>query len=613
MTSKQGGKGQQQVRLALNMALFLILVWGAVTALFYVAGGVREREAIADAAYASLQLFFVNVGYESFPQDPGGPWGWLLVAARYVVPWMIPVLAVLAFVDALRVRLVLWLRRRFRFLSCDDRPLVLIVGLGVKGLAMVHAERGRSSGTHIVVLERDPGNPAIPAAKAAGAIVWIGDADSESDMTICCWKRPGRIFAMTGSDQHNLLVVKIARKLFKVGDSRVEVFALIQDIQERRNASSMEIFNEDTEKFWTHLMDYEEDIAAYSLFKYPVLPVGRSAPRVLVVGGGRLGYALSVELLKQGHFMCRDGRMPFPRFVVVDKSVDEIARFEGLKKILAYADHNDIGFAELQTEIADVNGWTFDDYAALRGKMKFTHVFVALGSEVRNFTIARKLAAWEKLARGNSSEAQVLAYSYEDWRAEPEGASSTTEQERPFEVFPLNEVYSEDALQWRDELREIARRIDGCYKKINEKVEGLKVEEGISASSMNENWAFDALKIDEAAGSWGGTGKRDRDASLDLAKHLFIKTKDKPTLRDFLENQAETEHRRWNAAKLLDGYVLNKVVKGGEKNKTLTHPNLVPFTDLDDRIRCYDYALMYNILVLLPVSEGANQAIDNSS
>ena len=291
MANRLGGKGQQQVRLAVKMAGFLFLVWCVVTVLFLKGGGKEEAGSVSNAAYAALQLFFVNVEYESFVKEPGDFWNDLLVAARYVVPWMIPVLAVLAFVDALRVRLILWARRKLGFLSCDDRPLVLIVGLGVKGLAMVHAERGRSENAHIVVLERDPDNSAIPAAKAVGATVWIGDADSEADVALCCWKRPNRIFAMTGSDQRNLLVVKIARKLFaeagsdqrNPGDSLVEVFALIQDLQERRNASSMEIFNHDTETFWTHLMDYEEDIAAYSLHKYPVLPVG--ARRTTGAGG----------------------------------------------------------------------------------------------------------------------------------------------------------------------------------------------------------------------------------------------------------------------------------------------------------------------------------------
>ena len=530
MANRLGGKGKQQVGLALKMARFLFLVWCVVTVLFYYGGGKDEAGKVWNAAYAALQLFFVNVEYESFVKEPGDFWNDLLVAARYMVPWMIPVLAVLAFVDALRVRLILWTRRKLGSLSCGDRPLVLIVGLGVKGLAMVHAERGRSENAHIVVLERDPDNSAIPASKAVGATVWIGDADSEADLALCCWKRPNRIFAMTGSDERNLLVVKIARKLFaetasdqcNPGDSLVEVFALIQDLQERRNASSMEMFNDDTETFWTHLMDYEEDIAAYSLHKYPVLPVGGDAPRVLVVGGGRLGYALTVELLKQGHFMSQDGTKSLPQFVLVDKSGDEIARFEGLKNTLAYAVRNKIEFAELQTGIADVNDWTFDDYCALRREAAFTHVFVALGSELRNFTIAGKLAEWEALARGNLSKdkAVILAYSYEDWVPNNGGASSQAADDRPFKVFHLSEVYSSDALKWREELRETAVRINGCYEMISKNAKSGSIGE---ASKLDPSWLFDTSEIKAAAGLWWDTNKRDRDASLDLAKHFTIK------------------------------------------------------------------------------------------
>ena len=75
------------------------------------------------------------------------------------------------------------------------------------------------------------------------------------------------------------------------------------------------------------------------------------------------------------------------------------------------------------------------------------------------------------------------------------------------------------------------------------------------------------------------------------------------TEQELLEKLAKTEHQRWNAAKLLDGYVLNKAVKGKDKNKTLTHPDLVPFDDMGAGSRCYDYVLVYNLHNLLPIKE----------
>ena len=110
MANRLGGKGQQQVRLAREDGGFPVprLVRGDRA--FPQGGGKEAAGSVSNAAYAALQLFFVNVGYGSFVKEPGDFWNDLLVAARYVVPWMIPVLAVLAFVDALRVRLILWAR-----------------------------------------------------------------------------------------------------------------------------------------------------------------------------------------------------------------------------------------------------------------------------------------------------------------------------------------------------------------------------------------------------------------------------------------------------------------------------------------------------------------------
>ena len=150
-----------------------------------------------------------------------------------------------------------------------------------------------------------------------------------------------------------------------------------------------------------------------------------------------------------------------------------------------------------------------------------------LGSEVRNFTIAGKLAAWEKLARGNSSQARavVLAYSYEDWVAEPEGASGQNEKERPFEVFPLNDVYSSDAQKWREKRHSIARRINGCYDLICKKIDDEKISMVcLKDLSCANEIDFGNAEIDaNASKSWGQIRKRHRDASLDLAKHLKIK------------------------------------------------------------------------------------------
>lgn len=620
MNKKIEGKGLQQVRLAGWMACGVLLTWGALT-LFFIHGQIAGRaQGVGDAAYAALQLFFANLGFEAF-ENVEAPFDKLLLGMRYIVPWLITLLALLAFVDSLRIWL--WLKaRKFSAFLGRNRPLIVIVGLGEKGLAMVNAERARHKAASIVVIEQDPDNMNIAIARSAGATVWVGNALSQADLQLCCWKRPKRIFALTGSDELNLLVVQLARKLHdqrsnRPGTQRVDVYALINDVREKNNLALLDMFNHDSAGFWTHPINFEEDAAAYLLGQFPVLPFESRRPRVLVLGGGQLGYALVVELLKQGHFMRRGATLLAPEIVVVDRAPEETARFDALKARLQYAREHQIGFASLETVEADVLAWGYDDYVRIQGLKAFSHVFVTLGSEGRNLAITGKVCHWEKLANGGRAlpKNQILTISYE------EGDGLLDKPPEHFSIFSLKQIYSARALHWQDEVRRRACRLNACYAQIFSEDQSQKII--LNRSSNNSDWVaaskgWMVRKMQDMppAGEdalWTATRQVDRNSSLDQVRHLTIKMHElgiepglfehefNKLIRDpaIFRDMAETEHRRWNAAMLLAGYVL-----GERKDKSaLVHPSLKPFDDLDAEIQCYDFALLFNIGKIFDLKE----------
>ncbi len=610
------GTAGKQVGLAGKYISFMLLTWFVVASVFYGSG---RSGTFWDSAYLALQLFFANVERSTF-QDPANVWDQCLMVLRFIVPWVLPVLGVLAFVKPLRLWLLLKLKR---LLPDNGKPLVVVVGLEDEGVAMLRAERMRDPDVDLVAIDEDPANIHIAEAERYGAIVWCGHPQSLADLSLCAWRRPRRIFALTSNNSDNLRVVENARRLFDRPETsetthRLDVYAQFSDPQEKRNLSWLSTFNADSESFWTHPVNAEEDAAGYLLSRFPVLPTNDVAPRILIVGGGCMGYAVCAEILKHGHFLPRNGKWLKAEIIVVDKDAAQLATFSSLRTIIDYADHEQIGFASLAAESQDAMDWRYDDYVVVSEGRPFTHVFVDLGDDGRNREAARRLAEWNEVLQGAGLQAN------------PSGAIETkarivalirgvsvndrTSVSAKYEAFNLSDVYLAADLQWRDNIRERAVRINECYDQMfgaehqiisdtapQEESGWLKVLDSGWVRAMN----------DDSEISWHTKSQMDRHASREQAKHIDVKLRDLRLYcenlsvqvpaslgellrdREMLAKLAEVEHRRWNAVQLLAG-----LVKGDRNKDALTHSDLVPFECLSARKQCYDVGFVYNLPAL---------------
>jgi TrkA-N domain len=653
-STRVAGLHGRRIRLARNVLLlffFLCLgLWGVVHFLEPCVDDEICKTNAADA-YLVVQMLFANGNDER----TNGP---ILQWLRLFVPWTLPLLGVYSVVSSLRVRFIFF----WRALFCRKRDLVIVIGLGQKGMEMVRAELGRSSvggdghtrrRTSVVVIEPDEGNPRVVQAETEGAEVWIGDGRSLVDLSTAAWKRPSRIWIMTGDSRRNLLILELVRKKFdKKSAQRIDVYAAVSEFQERRDAMRLQALNQDREDCWTHIFNQEEALAEWLIRQSPVRSVDGQPPRVLIVGLGPLGRSILRELLLICHFPDSKELQPekMPQIVMVDRA--EV--FEVLDAELPFQRPSNLiagvcPFVQQDRLHEDAQGWVFEHYRErVRKDKSFTHVFICMGSEVRNLALAERILGWELLLKSKVPRIVPVVYDDEaaDWSDLGAGAASA----RLIHPFNVSSVYTLEALSWRNEvLVEMAKRINYVYNLTGdplyaappsdlwkEKVQqcakvGGEWHHGLAAEALKttEHDAIEARRKAAADVAWQRLAEDDRRSSLSQARYLFNrfhtggadehkkrKNQWNCTLPDksheavsCLDLESRCEHRRWSAFMLVENFgrvplitpmeefeqwekTCDEKIPGNDGPKlrkfARVNLNLIPYDELPDKFQRID-------------------------
>ena len=530
-------------------------------------------------AYLVVQMLFAN---GDAPCTSGPILQWL----RLVAPWILPLLGLYAVVSSLRVRLSFFLKSAF----CRHRDLVIVIGLGQKGMEMVRAECSRQPSnrwakrTDVLVIEPDEDNPRIIQAESEGAQVWIGDGRSSTDLKTVAWKRPARIWIVTGDSRRNLLILDMVRKVFeKTGESRIDVHALVSEFQERRDAMRLKTLNQDRNDCWTHIFNQEEAFAEWLIRNNPVRPIDMQPPRILLVGLGPLGRAIHRELLLMCHFP--DSRELEPDHMTQIVMVDSADVFNVLEAELPFLrESNSIAgvspFAREEHLHEDAQAWVFKHYRDhVRKGSAFTHVFICMGSEVRNLALAERILGWEKLLLAPEPRIVPIVYDDEavDWNDLGVGEASV----RLIHPFKVSSIYTQEALDWRNEiLHDMAKRINLVYiltdKHLNMRNKLSVWSDTVRAISeegkrLREQLAMQSPYLDA---EWQKLSEDKRRSSFAQARYLFNRfrfegadvngatpylwryTSTEPTDEgvERLNLEARCEHRRWAAFMLVENF-----------------------------------------------------------
>ena len=501
---------------------------------------------ISSAAYLAIQMMFAN-GDVTTTCHP------LLQILRLFVSWTLPILGLLAVMRSVRIRIWFWLRKLYASKFATD-DLVLIIGLGTKGFEILQSERVIKEGKTVLlaVLELSADNKYISDAESLGAEVWVGDGRSAIDLSVICWKRPSKIWIMTSDGILNLKILDQVSSCFKsdTTSKRLDVYAHIAEPELLRESSSIGSLNQDIENYWTHLINLEESAAAWLIRNHPLKVQHNRHPRILIVGLGKSGRAILKEVLLMCHFPGSSGAvgkltfeelermsakevadLNLPEVVVID--IDAQAKVKLLEELPFLNRHiKDVApFVSIKFLKQDANILIFNDYVGLRNAMPFTHVFIAIGNEIKNFTFAEKVYAWEKILSADHLP-EIVPFVYDraviNWNEL--GQKSKTQAAGICPFFGLD-AYSSNALKWFENVRVMAEGVNAAY-----------------------------LEVKTAEQDWTHLTEFDRRSSAAHARYLFnrwLKFNNNDSVLDWIvtpgrsseefELECEVEHRRWNA------------------------------------------------------------------
>jgi len=495
---------------------------------------------ISSAAYLTTQMMFAN-GDVTATCHP------LLQVLRLLVSWTLPVFGLLALMRSLRIRIWLWLRKTHaHFLPTSD--LVLVIGLGAKGFEILQSEKllKAKKKVSLAVLELSPDNAYISNAENLGADVWIGDGLSPIDLLVICWKKPSKIWIMTSDSILNLKILDQVSFIYKEVSSpeRLNVYANIEEPALLREASAIGSLNQDEDNYWTHLVNLEESSAAWLIKNHPLQIQNDRLPRVLIVGLGRSGRAILKEILLMCHFSdsaknvgkktfqeldqmsaADVAKLNLPEVVVIDVDVEsKVKLLEELPFLNRYI--QDVSpFMSIKFRNENANNMTFDEYLLVRDKVPFTHVFIAIGDEIKNFTFAEKVYSWEMINSSNPIP-HIVPFFYDQnvvsWNSVGRAKNLNASGISPYFCF---DTFSSDALKWFEHIRETAEKINRAHKTDSRWSEISEFDR--RSSEATARFAFNRdVKLSESED--GSSYNSRAESSSD-------------------EVNSEIEHRRWNA------------------------------------------------------------------
>lgn len=269
-----------------------------------------------DVLYLDIQLFPLQSGAVPSPIP------WELEAARFLAPVTAGFAVAAALAGLFSSQLRLARNRRGGH--------VVVCGLGRKGLLLTQALRER--GQRVVVVERDAGNDLLETCRATGAAVLLGDARHDALLRDAGVVSAARLVAVCGDDGVNAEVAVRARELVR-GRRRTPLACIAHvvdpdlcDLLEAR-----ELRDSQEASFTLDFFNVFATGARAMLNRYPPAPsAGGAAPHVLVVGLGRLGATLVVQVARDW-WAEHAGSGALPRLTVVDPSASAAAHALALR------------------------------------------------------------------------------------------------------------------------------------------------------------------------------------------------------------------------------------------------------------------------------------------
>jgi Trk K+ transport system NAD-binding subunit len=546
------------------------LVWGYVGFRDLTAAQGLDRSPLT-LLYLTLQLFVLESG------AVGGPVPWYLDVARFIAP----IVPAWALVQALGVIF----RDQLRAV-CLSRSSghTVICGLGQRGMQLVRDFS--SEGDKVVVIEGDEANDEIRVCEELGATVVVGNAEDPALLTTVGAAHARHIVAVCSDDGTNVEIATSAHALVEGLPEEAAVRCLVHmvDLRLCDLLNRHRMFRDTADAFTARIFSVYDNTARM-LWQEHMLERDLTGPEdsrnvhLLVVGLGQMGESVLLQAVRMGHFA--NGR-PL-RVTVVDRQAGKrrtglLQRYPNLEQAC------DVQFVE-----ADVEGPGFLTEAAewTGGPDTITTVAVCFDDDSASFACALNMA--EQL---EDESVPILVRLSSDG-----GLASLLQNGTGGDVAGRLHAFGAISRSCaRDVL--LDEKLDIFARAIHEDYIANRQREGTYEAANPAHFAWD--RLDEGF----------RDSNRQQADHIPVKLRTigcysaagetgKEPVDEFTDEEVELlskmEHARWNAERLLAGWVY-----GPERdNRRKVHPWIVSWAELPEEIREYDREAVRNIPHLL--------------
>ncbi len=247
------------------------------------------------ALYMSMQMFVLHTPHLAEPIP------WQLEFARFAA-------AFVGLYTAVRTLMVILSRQTQSMLLRVVWGHVVVCGLGRKGLEL--ARSFRRAGRRVVVVDSQETNEFIGAARAAGAMVVVGDARSIDILRSVGANRARWLIASTGEDGHNIDIAvhawQLARRRWSVF-AKLRCFVHLVNPDLREELKHHRVLADPTDLIDTRPFNIYDSGARDLFDKHPLdyVSIGPTEQRVvhlIVIGIGQMGEAVLIQAVKIGHF-----------------------------------------------------------------------------------------------------------------------------------------------------------------------------------------------------------------------------------------------------------------------------------------------------------------------
>jgi len=239
-----------------------------------------------DSLYLSLQLFSMQVSFESYSPIPG-----YLRIARFLSPSLAAYTLSQAFVVIFKEQLEL-----FRLVRSTNH--IVICGLGQKGLLL--AKDLRKDDQALVIIEQESNNPHLEPCRELGAIVIIGNARDARILLKAGVRRARRIIVVCGDDGTNLEIIKQTQRIME-GEHKntLTCTAHIVDSYLMGMLKQRELTKKGISAFRVELFNVYDASACLLLREAFKMKNYDCPPHLLVIGLGNLGESIIVTAARE--------------------------------------------------------------------------------------------------------------------------------------------------------------------------------------------------------------------------------------------------------------------------------------------------------------------------